>query len=439
MVYDALEGWNPWWDSGEVPREQLGIPRDILKELYPWLERREILSLVGVRRSGKSTILYQMIQMLLDDGVPPANILMANMEDPRLEDVDVGQLLGAYKQGSGPQGRIHVFLDEVQVSAGWERWLNVDYEQKKDIRFTVTGSSSSLVRGEMARVLTGRTVTHHIHPLSFKEFLSFRDIDLAKEVGSDRGDIAIHQLEAYVELGGFPEVVRAGKAMSTSLLVGYFDAILYRDIIHLHGVDPQRLESLATYLLANIGSPQTLRSLSKATGLSVDTVKTYLGYMEDAHLVWKVEHLSFKTKPKARERQGTKWYSVDTGLRNAVVKRTSLDTGMLVENVVHAELKRRDHMVHYWKGRHEVDFIVGPLTGPVLPMNVTHGNSVPPREWEGLNEFRESVKVKKETPLLLTRASSGEEGGVHQSPVWRWLLAEVDDKSTSVSMADNAG
>jgi predicted AAA+ superfamily ATPase len=431
MVYDVLESWNPWWDTGEVPREQLGLPRVVLRELFPWLERREILSLVGVRRSGKSTMLYQMIQMLLDDGVPPANILMVNMEDPRLEGVDVGQLLGAYRQGSGPQGRTYVFLDEVQVSEGWERWLNLDYEQKKDVRFTVTGSSSSLVRGELARVLTGRTVTHHIHPLSFREFLSFRDIDLAREVGSDRGDMAIHQLEAYVELGGFPEVVLAGRDVSTSLLVGYFDAILYRDIIHPHGVDPTRLESLATYLLANIGSPQTLRALSKATGLSVDTVKTYLGYMEDAHLVRKVEHLSFKTKPKARERQGTKWYSVDTGLRNAVVKRSPLDAGMLVENVVHDELMRRGHMVHYWKGEHEVDFVVGQLSGPVLPINVTHGDSIPARELKGLDEFRSSVRIKSSAPLLLTRASSGEDGGVGRSPVWRWLLAADEDNSTT--------
>ena len=116
MVFDALASWNPWWVSGEVPREQLGVPRDVLGSVYPWLERREILSLVGVRRSGKSTILYQMIQMLLDDGVPPANILMANLEDPRLDGLDVGELLSAYRRGTGPTGRTYVFLDEVQVS-----------------------------------------------------------------------------------------------------------------------------------------------------------------------------------------------------------------------------------------------------------------------------------------------------------------------------------
>ncbi len=90
MVYDVLVSWNPWWDEGEVPRRFLGLPRDITGELYPRLEGQTIVSLLGVRRSGKTTVLYQLIQMLLDDGVLPANILFVDMEDPRLDGVNVG-------------------------------------------------------------------------------------------------------------------------------------------------------------------------------------------------------------------------------------------------------------------------------------------------------------------------------------------------------------
>ena len=424
MVYDALASWNPWWDEGEVPRRLLGLPRDILGEMFPWLERHTILNLMGVRRSGKTTTLYQLAQMLLDEGVPPSNILFVDLEDPRLEGVNVGDVLSAYRRGSGPKGRTYVLLDEVQVSKGWELWLKVDYEQKKNVAFVVSGSSSSLVRGELATALTGRTHTFHIHPLSFREFLSFRDVRLDDEVGSDKRDIAIHQLEAYMELGGFPEVVRASGSSSVAILDRYYDAILYRDIVLPHGVDPRKLESLAGHLLAGIGSPHTLRSLSKATGLSVDTVKTYLWHMEEAHLVRRVDHLSYKTKPKARERRGSKWYCVDTGLRNAVVLRHSPDTGALVENVVHAELVRRNARVQYWTDRREVDFVVGMAIRPMTPVNVSYGDAVPARELEGLEEFRSYSRTRVEDALLLTKDSWEKVGGVQKLPVWRWLLGE---------------
>ncbi len=424
MVYDVLVSWNPWWDEGEVPRRFLGRPREITGELYPWFEGQTIVSLLGVRRSGKTTVLYQLIQMLLDDGVPPANVLFVDMEDPRLGGVNVGDVLSAYRRGSGPRGRTYVLLDEVQASEAWELWLKVEYEQKKNVALVVSGSSSALVRGEMATSLTGRTATFHIHPLSFREFLSFRDIRLDEEVGSDRDDIAIHQMEAYLELGGFPEVVIGGPSASAATLDRYYDAILYRDIVLPHGVDPRKLGSLTGHLLAGIGSSHTLRSLSKATGLSVDTVKTYTWHLEEANLVRRVDQLSYKTKPKAKERLGTKWFCVDTGLRNAVVNRHSPDTGTLVENVVHAELVRRRASVRYWSNHHEIDFVVGTLMGPLTPVNVSYGDSVPPREMEGLDEFRSYSRPKVTDPLLLTKDTWGKDGDVQKLPVWRWLLGE---------------
>jgi predicted AAA+ superfamily ATPase len=424
MVYDVLESWNPWWNRGEVPRRFLGMPRDITGDLFPWLERQTIISLLGVRRSGKTTVLYQLVQMLLDDGVPPANVLFVDMEDPRLDGVNVGDVLSAYRRGSGPKGRTYILLDEVQASKAWELWLKVEYEQKKNVALMVSGSSSALVRGEMATSLTGRTTTFHIHPLSFREFLSFRDVRLDEERGSDRDDLAIHQMEAYIELGGFPEVVIGGTAASVSTLDRYYDAILYRDVVLPHGVDPRKLESLSGFLLAGIGSPHTLRSLSKATGLSVDTVKKYLGHMEEANLVRRVDQLSYKTKPKAKEQLGTKWFCVDTGLRNAVVLRHSPDTGKLVENVVHAELVRRRAHVRYWANHHEVDLVVGMMTGPLTPVNVSYGDTIPQREVEGLEEFRSYSRARVADRLLLTKDTWEGGGDVQKLPVWRWLLGE---------------
>ena len=121
MSYEVLEDWNPWWGGGPVPGELLGIERDVKAEVLERLEDPRIIHLLGVRRSGKSTIAYQAIEALLEGGVDGRNVLFVNFEDPALAGVDLGQLLSTYQQNVGPEGMVYAFLDEVQVSKGWER------------------------------------------------------------------------------------------------------------------------------------------------------------------------------------------------------------------------------------------------------------------------------------------------------------------------------
>jgi predicted AAA+ superfamily ATPase len=407
-----------------VPERLLGHPRTLVDELRPMLERREVLTLAGVRRGGKTTIAYQLIQRLLDAGVAPGNVLMLNLEDPRYEGVPLGDLLSTYRRGMGPEGRTYIFLDEVQASKDWERWVLVDYEQKKDVGFVVTGSSSSLVRGELATLLTGRTVTFPVRPLSFREFLSFRGVDLSSAIGTDRQDLALHHLEQYLDIGGFPQVALEERGSVRRLLTEYFDTIVYKDVIRPHGVDPDRIIPVARFLMANIGTPQSLRSMRKATGLSVDTLKTYVRYFEEAHLLLPLASLSYTSKPKALEHIPSKYYCIDTGLRNTVVDRFSPDTGWLVENVVFVELLGRGRWLHHWKGEREVDFVEGSVPGPWRPINVSYGPSIPEREVEGFEEVGRSIRGSVGEPLMLTRDRWETSGGVRHLPVWRWLLDE---------------
>jgi len=420
-----LGSWNPWWDTGRVPDRDLGHPRAAVEELRPWLARREVVTLVGVRRSGKTTIAYQLIKRLLEEGVPPTNVLMVNLEDPRYEGVTLGEILSTYRQGIGPQGRTYVFLDEVQASKGWERWVLVDYEQKKDVGFVVTGSSSSLVRSELATLLTGRTMTFPIRPLSFPEFLRFRGVDLGSAIGNDRQDMALHHLEQYMEIGGFPQIALEERGSVRKLLTEYFDTILYKDVISPHGVAPERILPVARFLMANIGTPQSLRSMRKATGLSVDTLKAYVRYFEEAHLLLPLASLSHKTKPKAMEQVPSKYYCIDTGLRNAIVDRLTPDTGWLVENAVFLELLRRGRWLHHWKGESEVDFVEGLVPGPWNPINLSYGPTIPEREVRGFEELRRSLRGSVGEPLMLTRDRWETVGGVRYVPVWRWLLGEA--------------
>jgi predicted AAA+ superfamily ATPase len=419
---EVLERWNPWWADGTVPDKFMGRPRDLLGDLESMMGSDDIVTLVGVRRSGKSTLLYQLVDRLLGSGVPTDNVLLVNLEDPRLEGATVGDLLSAYRQLKAPAGPTYVLLDEVQASVGWERWVLSEYERKVPIKFVVTGSSSSVVRSELAHLLTGRTLTLTVHPLSFGEFLRFRGVDLASTVGEERRDLALHHLGAYLDSGGFPKVAVEGESYTARRLSHYFDAILYKDVVFRHGVDPARLQSLAAYILANIGTEQTLRSLAAAVEMDPGTVKDYVAHLVEAHLLVTVEALTFKTKPAARSRMPRRYFCVDTGLRNAVAPRHSPDRGRLLENAVCMELVRRGERPRYWRNRGEVDFVTGTRPGRLHPINVCFTDDVPAREYEGLSSFGGHVPPPLGEPLLLTRSIEGRAKGVMHVPAWRWLL-----------------
>ena len=425
MSYEILEDWNPWWTGEPIPPELIGIERDVKAEVLDRLEAPHVIHLIGVRRSGKSTIIYQVIQALLEGRIDRENILFINFEDPALAGAHLGELLSLYQQNVDPEGMVYAFLDEVQASDGWERWVLREYERKRPYRFVVTGSSSHFIRSDLARLLTGRTWEARVSPLTFREYLRFTGDPLTGLSGTDLRDRALHRMGTYIETGGFPEVVLQPAAKRRGTLQKYLDDILYRDVVHPHGVDAADLAELVTYILSNIGSPLTLRSMEKAVSPSVNTIKRYLKLLAEAMLVIPVGQLTFKTRPSVRERLPTKFYCVDTGLRNAVAHRHSTDLGVLAENLVCSILSRERQPVHFWKNDREVDFVIGHRPGPLKPVNVCMGDKIPKREYEGLAEFGSAVKGKTDQPLILTKTQSGERDGVDHRPLWKWLLEDA--------------
>jgi predicted AAA+ superfamily ATPase len=425
MEPDILADWNPWWTSREVPDALHRLDRSVVDRIMPMMGQEEIMSIVGVRRSGKSTILYQVVRRLLAQGVPPENVMLVSMDDPRIRGAEVGDVLATYRQKKNPKGRSYVLLDEVQSSEGWERWVLLDHERRKDVKFIVTGSSSALVRGELARLLTGRTRTVRVLPLSFGEFLTFRGVRLDALSGSELRDAAVHHLGRYLEAGGFPKAVLDEDANRPETLRDYFDTILYRDVVHAHGADPEKLEDLATYVLDNAGTEQSLRALEQATGVSVVTVKEYLRHLEEAMLLIDVKALTFKTKPVTVGRLPHKYFCIDTGLRNTITTKHSSDLGRLAEGVVCVELVRRGERPKYWRNAGEVDFVLGRRPGRLMPINVCYCDDVPDRETTSLRSFRSHVPPPLGEPLLLTRSTDDEGDDVRHMSLWKWLLEDL--------------
>ena len=432
MEFKNLADWNPWWSEGAIPQALKGIRRDASITLDSLMEQREIIVLSGVRRSGKTTLMYQAVDRLISKGVTPENILFLNLEDPALMREGLDNIFSTYRQHLLPEGRAYIFLDEIQAVSGWEGWLKRQYDLNRPLKFIVSGSNSSLLSGEYSTYLTGRNINVPVFPLSFREFLRFSKKECDPEkillIGGEAVDSVLHSLRSYLENGGFPEPFFRNRAYRILLLQQYFNDILYRDIVFRYRVDPHKLSELALFLITNSGNPMTMRRLRGASGLSLDTIRSFLSYLEDAFLLRRVNAFSFSYRASLNEKLPKKYYCVDTGLRNAIAHRFSEDAGRMAENAVAVELQRRGINFHYWHERNaEVDFVYLTGEGRVNAINVCYSDKIPEREVRGLEQLTEAVKGRVEELLILSMdttktVETGEGHTIRVYPLWRWLL-----------------
>jgi predicted AAA+ superfamily ATPase len=273
---------------------------------------------------------------------------------------------------------VFVFLDEVQNVDGWEKFVRMAVD-RKDLKIILTGSSAKLLSSEFASSLGGRGLGFRVMPFSFKEF---------------RRALRGGGLKAFLEIGGYPEVVLEKSAEKRrKLLLEYFETAIIRDIVGRHQVrDVPTLRSLAIYVLTNSGKSFSYNKIRAMTGLSFDAIKLYLSYIEDALLSFQVPFFSYSLK-KALEKP-RKYYAYDTGLQAAISKSFSPDYGRRAENAVAIELIRRNKELQYYSEKHEVDFVVKEGMD-VSAMNVTFSEDAASREEKGLEEFSREFKIKK--------------------------------------------
>jgi hypothetical protein len=179
-LLDTLARWNPWGSGRLAP----GLARAVTARILPFLDTPEILTLIGPRRAGKTTVLFQLMAALVRSGVDRRALLHLNLEEPALAP-ELGlplldRLYDLYRAEVHPAGKAYLFLDEVQRLPGWERWVRARRETE-DVKIVVTGSSAALMSRELATLLTGRHVTFRVLPLDFREFVSFRGLELPAE------------------------------------------------------------------------------------------------------------------------------------------------------------------------------------------------------------------------------------------------------------------
>jgi len=430
VTAEILAEWNPWW-SGKA--EFNLVERELASDILGWVERKEIIGIVGVRRCGKTSLMSIIISRLLKDAAKE-NILFIKCDDDRVEKENlITAAMELYKETLNPKGRIFVFIDEVQEAAGWENTLKRIYDIEKDVKLFISGSNFSVLKEDLSYKLAGRIAYFELYPFSFMEFLGTR-MDAAGKLSviSSKQEIK-HNLLSYFEFGGFPEVsIEADQEKRRQLLRFYYDTIVYRDIIKRREIrSPAKMENMINYFLQNMANPASYAKVGKYVSLSTDSVVEYVKYLQNAYFIFSLPSFSFSVKKQ--EINPKKIYCIDTGIRNIKGFRFSEDYGRLAENIVFIELRRRNGAnplsdIFCWhdaQGR-ELDFLVKDGVKPRELIQVCwnmEDKKTRDREVAALAGAMKEFKLKE--GLIITENEEGSEksgsGTIRIVPLWKWL------------------
>jgi uncharacterized protein len=393
-------------------------------------ETQKVISLIGLRRAGKTFYFYQLINNLIEGSINPSQILYINFEDDRILPLNVKELntiLEAYYElyPENIDETLYLFFDEIQNIDNWELFIRRVHD-RKNARIFITGSSSKLLSKEIATSLRGRTLSYYLFPLSFEEFLRFRQVTLNKDFEYTDARFRVKKLfSEYLYGGGFPEVVLEAEELRQDILRNYFEMFIYRDLVERFSIrNTSLLKSLVKFLITNIGTTFSVnsfyRTIKKDMPVGKDTLMEYLSYLEDINLVYLVPIFSYSLKKQ--QVNPRKVYCIDNGLRNAVSFMFSKDEGRLAENLVFLELKRRNKEPYYWKNKGEVDFVIKDRDSSLTAINVSYTDEIDERETKALLEFADEFSPKVKELILLTKDLEKTEGRIKIIPLWKWLI-----------------
>ena len=336
------------------------IKRDKLSTLLEYLPLKQIITISGIRRCGKSSLAKQAINHLIESGVNPYNIFFINLEQPYFLEYksDANYLNTIYEEYlklANPQGKIYVIFDEIQFFSNWQVFIKSKYESS-DIKFIITGSNSSMLSNDLNTLLSGRSLNIHLDTFSFSEFLDFKEINHSNEIEKINNKIAIKRaVEEYMNWGGFYEVFSIeNENLKKEILLSYAKNIIYQDIIPRYNIrNSEVVERLFFYLLSNSCAILNYTTLAKIFEISDKTIKEYINYFEDVFLLKRLD--KFHNKEKEQIKSQKKIYTLDNGLLQLSTK-FSQNFGQKLENLVFNVLNQNNENLSYLRDNYEIDF-----------------------------------------------------------------------------------
>ncbi|MEK6835086.1 MAG: ATP-binding protein [Nanoarchaeota archaeon] len=381
---------------------EFGVEREILREID--INLPFVIVLSGVRRSGKSTLLRQIMGK-------SKNFYYLNFEDSRIANFEVEdfqKLDEVFLEEYG--SRDYYFFDEIQNVQKWELFIRTLLEKKKHI--VITGSNASLLSKELGTRLTGRHLRFELFPFSYKEFLTLTN-----------KKPSIASFEEYFVDGGFPEYLKLKKPI---ILQELLNDILIRDIAVRYKLRSLKiLKELALYMLTNVGKEFSYNNLKKMVNLgSTNSVISFVSYFEDSYLSFPIPKFDFSLRKQLVNPK--KSYSIDNGLININSASFSQDKGKMLENVVFIGLRKKYNNIFYFKEKRECDFILkeGTIITKAIQVCYNLNEDNKDREINGLLEALDKFKLNNGLILTYNQEDYFNVGNkkIRVIPVWKWLL-----------------
>ena len=333
-----------------------------INQLKDYVNTDFVKAYIGIRRSGKTSLMYNFIDELKSMGVEDENIIFISLESREYAHIDSTQQLDdiIYDKVKNIEGKVYLFFDEIQQVNGWEKSIN-SYRVSIDSDIYITGSNSKLLSGELATLLTGRYLTINVYPFSFKEFLQYKneieDVELT--------DDSIRKLyDEYFNFGGMPGIMTLGSnEFKENALKDIYNSILFEDVVSrfkINNID--LLQRFARYMTSSTGkifSSKSIKNYLKSNNIytSQDTLLKYNEYMKQSFFISKCK--CFELKGRREMKILGKYYLMDHGFHHALIEDNILKVTKILENIVYVELLRRGYKINVGRNadNSEVDFV----------------------------------------------------------------------------------
>jgi len=393
----------------------------------------KIITLVGVRRSGKTYHLFHIMNELKGAGVTPAQILYINFEDERLDlkSSDLDLILQAYRELNPDLdlATCYFFFDEIQEVENWEKFIDRLYSSISRNVF-VTGSNAKLLSQEIASALRGRTITFEVYPLSFHEFITVVSPNLNPYNSADRATL-VNLFERFLIQGGFPEIITQEESLKDKILQEYFNVMLFKDLVDRYKIT--QVAVLKYFCKRIIGTSAGEFSVNKiynelksqGYGISKDTLYDFQNYVESIYLNRFVAKYAYSVVKSEGSQKKT--YVIDQGLGVALDFKLSQDKGRLLENTVALELLKQGKRIAYQQDGGECDFVLSEKDTVSEAIQVTFDladEQTRKREIKGLVQCCKTLGLEKGTILTFDAEEQFDDDGIQISvvPVWKYFL-----------------
>lgn len=445
-ILKVLSAYNPWWKTGTVNRQLAKTYKrlafyDAMRLLDEQQIRRTVV-LTGTRRVGKTTIQYQMIEELLNRGVPPQKIIFVSMDHPMLKLSGFNDILDCYHENIYSNQDVYYFFDEVQYAQDWDKWLKTLYDMQPETRIVATGSASpALVKGNQESG-AGRWSVIQVPTMSFYEYCDLLNLerpvlpsdlkvsDLLTMSQTERMSIMLqlskvqNHFNRYLQVGGFPELALADNDILAQQIMreDVVDKVLKRDLPSLYKIrNATELERIFLYLCNVSSEIVSIDAIAKElSGVSRPTVENYIRYLESANLIY--QSLPVETSGKRVLKSKPKIYIADAAIRNAVLMDDSFLTnptemGKVVETAVYKHIAmfyyQKAASVGYYRGgkaSKEIDIVVESFTNEKIFIEVKYREGAPIPNNDAI------VELCNEAVASIVVTKNADDYGVHNTP-----------------------